>query len=128
MITEGSPVLLFSPVFNMSSLAEASLSFWWSNNNPVTNGQIIPDDVASLYIDVFSAGTWHLNVLALEGIVQSKWKKEQINLTPLISDFVIIRFRVEESVVSFFFTFINLFVYFLIRLFIYSFFSFFLFN
>ncbi len=80
---------LLTPFFDLTTLANPQLSFWYfiGNDNVLTS---------MMYIDVYDGTSWNM---AVDTVVYSQvaWLKDSLNLTPYISANTRIRFRGIET-------------------------------
>jgi len=78
--------ILTSPLFDLSSLDNATLEFYWQRPKSDYNERLI--------VNVYSNGTWNNNVIAgLQNQVAS-WTKVELDLTPYISSGMKVQFKV----------------------------------
>ena len=81
------PAILETPIFDLSSLTNPELTFWyWIGENEYTS---------SLRIDIYDGATWHNNVDSITA--NGQWDKKIINLSSYSSTATSIRFAAFES-------------------------------
>lgn len=88
-------VTLESPWINLYGLSGVELSYWahsWSGSTGALN---------KMHVDVYSSGSWVLNVDLFSKLATDAWYQRTVDLTPYSGDSIKIRFRGDNSATSF---------------------------
>ncbi|WP_421751291.1 fibronectin type III domain-containing protein [Croceimicrobium sp.] len=88
----GSEANLTSPAFDLSSLTEPSLYFWY---------HMYGSSMGNLHIDIEHNGTWYTDYYLIEGEQDTSgaddWNLMELNLAAFVNDTIHVRFRGERG-------------------------------
>jgi parallel beta-helix repeat protein len=93
--------LLVTDTFDITSIPNGRLSFWWQNSNGTTSqpAPTGPRPWTNLYVDVSTDGgaSWIRGAWAVEDSQQVGWTEGLLNLAPYVSTTLQLRFRGLET-------------------------------